>query len=68
MTTGYQYINKTSTDADECVLYGAGLGPQLHKTPMRASCSEAGAEEPPAAQPHQRLPIFSFPRGKSLLS
>lgn len=43
-------------------LYGACLRPRLYKNPhVRASCSEAGAEEPPAAQPLQRLPRILFP-------
>lgn len=43
-----------------CRLYGAGLGPRLYKTNLRASCSEAGAEEPPAAQPLQKTAPYSL--------
>ena len=44
-----------------CRLYGACLGPRLYKIHVKASCSEAGAEEPPAAQPLQRLLRILFP-------
>lgn len=42
-------------------LYGACLGPSLYKIHVRTCCSETGAEEPPAAQPLQRLPCILFP-------